>query len=125
MREAAKREGIHEGAITFVDTADGEAVMEMRRAGGDDRSHHSEEGGEGLIRTVTENSRIPVLKHYKGVCHITVDREADLHHSGRDLLQCEGSPEACTCNAMETMLVDEAIMGFLPVMLRSSAPAWS
>ncbi len=74
-------------------------------------------GGEGLIRFVTEHSRIPVLKHYKGVCHIFVDRAANL-----DLAQ-----EVCfnakvqrpgVCNAMETMLVHQEIAPvFLPPML--------
>jgi glutamate-5-semialdehyde dehydrogenase len=74
-------------------------------------------GGEGLIRFVTEHSRIPVLKHYKGVCHIFVDRAANL-----DLAQ-----EVCfnakvqrpgVCNAMETMLVHREIAPrFLPPML--------
>ena len=48
-------------------------------------------GGEGLIRFVAENSRIPVLKHYKGVCHIFVDEGADLGPGGNGVLQRQGA----------------------------------
>ncbi len=117
LREAAKQEGIHEGAITFIDSADREAVMEMLKLEGT-IDLIIPRGGEGLIRTVTENSRIPVLKHYKGVCHVFVDRDADLIMAEEICFNAKVQRPA-TCNAMETMLVDEAIAeGFLPVMLR-------
>jgi len=66
LRDVAKAEGIHEGAITFIDVPDREAVMEMLKLEGI-IDLIIPRGGEGLIRAVTENSRIPVLKHYKGV----------------------------------------------------------
>ena len=73
-------------------------------------------GGEGLIRAVTENSRIPVLKHYKGVCHIFVDRDADVQMA-RDICFNAKVQRPGTCNAMETMLVDKKIArAFLPGM---------
>ncbi len=75
-------------------------------------------GGEGLIRTVVENSRIPVLKHYKGVCHIFVDRDADFEKAYKICLNAKVQRPG-VCNAMETLLVDEAIAGrFLPEMIR-------
>jgi glutamate-5-semialdehyde dehydrogenase len=75
-------------------------------------------GGEGLIRTVTDNSRIPVLKHYKGVCHVFVDRDADPIMAEEICLNAKAQRPG-TCNAMETMLVDEAIAeGFLPKILK-------
>ena len=52
-------------------------------------------GGEGLIRFVTENSKIPVLKHYKGVCHIFVDRDADLNKAITDYSQCKNPTSWC------------------------------
>jgi glutamate-5-semialdehyde dehydrogenase len=64
LRDVAKKEGIHEGAITFLDTPDREAVMEMLKLEGI-VDLIIPRGGEGLIRAVTENSRIPVLKHIK------------------------------------------------------------
>ncbi len=117
LREAAKRQGLHQGAITFIDIPEREAVMEMLKL---------EElidliiprGGEALIRAVTENSRIPVLKHYKGVCHIFVDRDADLIMAEEICLNAKVQRPG-TCNAMETMLVDKPIAeGFLPKMLQ-------
>jgi glutamate-5-semialdehyde dehydrogenase len=73
-------------------------------------------GGEGLIRAVTENSRIPVLKHYKGVCHIFVDRDADLQMASEICFNAKVQRPG-TCNAMETMLVDKKIAkAFLPAI---------
>ena len=71
-------------------------------------------GGESLIKAVAEQSRIPVLKHYKGVCHVYVDRAADL-----DMALAIAVDAKCrrpgVCNAMETLLVHEAVAeAFLP-----------
>jgi glutamate-5-semialdehyde dehydrogenase len=75
-------------------------------------------GGEGLIRTVVENSLIPVLKHYKGVCHIFVDRDADLEKAYTICLNAKVQRPG-VCNAMETLLIDAPIAGiFLPEMAR-------
>ena len=65
-------------------------------------------GGEALIRSVVAESRIPVLKHYKGVCHTFVDKSADLEMAWRICLNAKAQKPA-TCNAMETLLVHEAI----------------
>jgi glutamate-5-semialdehyde dehydrogenase len=73
-------------------------------------------GGEGLIRFVAEHSRIPVLKHYKGVCHIFVDESADLEMAEEVCFNAKVQRPG-VCNAMETMLVHEAAApGFLPRM---------
>ena len=120
LRDVMKGEGIHEGAITFIDIPDRAAVMEMLKLEGI-VDLIIPRGGEGLIRTVTENSRIPVLKHYKGVCHVFVDRDADLTMA-REICFNAKVQRPGTCNAMETMLVDEAIAGeFLPLMLKKFA----
>jgi glutamate-5-semialdehyde dehydrogenase len=75
-------------------------------------------GGEALIRAVTENSRIPVLKHYKGVCHVFVDRNADLKMAEEICFNAKVQRPG-TCNAMETMLVDKKIAkAFLPSMIQ-------
>jgi len=74
-------------------------------------------GGEGLIRFVTENSRIPVLKHYKGVCHVYVDEFADLDMASEVCFNAKVQRPG-VCNAMETMLVHEAVASdFLPSMI--------
>jgi glutamate-5-semialdehyde dehydrogenase len=73
-------------------------------------------GGEGLIRFVAENSRIPVLKHYKGVCHILVDEGADLDLAETVCFNAKVQRPG-VCNAMETMLVHEKIApAFVPRM---------
>ena len=71
-------------------------------------------GGEGLIRFVVENSRIPVLKHYKGVCHIYVDADADIEMAERICMNAKVQRPG-VCNAMETLLVHQkAAPVFLP-----------
>jgi glutamate-5-semialdehyde dehydrogenase len=117
LRDVARAGGIHEGAITFIDIPEREAVMEMLKLEGI-IDLIIPRGGEGLIRTVTENSRIPVLKHYKGVCHVFVDKDADTTMAEEICFNAKVQRPG-TCNAMETMLVDEAIAeGFLPKMLK-------
>jgi glutamate-5-semialdehyde dehydrogenase len=73
-------------------------------------------GGEGLIRLVTSRSRVPVLKHYKGVCHVYVDEFADLEMA-REVCVNAKIQRPGVCNAMETMLVHERIAEtFLPAI---------
>jgi glutamate-5-semialdehyde dehydrogenase len=73
-------------------------------------------GGEGLIRTVAECSKVPVIKHYKGVCHVFVDADADLKMAGEIALNAKVQRPA-VCNAMETLLVDKAVADkFLPTI---------
>lgn len=64
-------------------------------------------GGEGLIRAVTEKSRIPVLQHYKGVCHVFLDESAPLERSADITLNAKVQRPS-VCNALETLLVHEA-----------------
>jgi glutamate-5-semialdehyde dehydrogenase len=73
-------------------------------------------GGEGLIRAVTECSKVPVIKHYKGVCHVFVDREADLAMAENIVMNAKVQRPA-VCNAMETLLVDKSVAAkFLPTI---------
>lgn len=75
-------------------------------------------GGEGLIRFVTDHSRIPVLKHYKGVCHIYVDRSASLDMA-KEICYNAKVQRPGVCNAMETMLVHRDVAAdFLPEMVK-------
>jgi glutamate-5-semialdehyde dehydrogenase len=74
-------------------------------------------GGEDLIRAVVANSKIPVIKHYKGVCHVYVDAEADLEMAENICFNAKVQRPS-VCNAMETLLVHEAIAAkFLPAMI--------
>jgi len=73
-------------------------------------------GGEGLIRAVAECSKVPVIKHYKGVCHVFVDAEADLAMAESIALNAKVQRPA-VCNAMETLLVDQTVApAFLPAL---------
>jgi glutamate-5-semialdehyde dehydrogenase len=75
-------------------------------------------GGEGLIREIARKSRIPVIKHYKGICHIYVDADADLAMAQEICLNAKVQRPG-TCNAMETMLVHKKIADrFLPSMIK-------
>ncbi len=117
LRAVAKEEALHEGAITFIDISEREAIMEMLKLEGV-IDLIIPRGGEGLIRTVTENSRIPVLKHYKGVCHVFVDRDADMDMAEKICFNAKVQRPG-TCNAMETMLIDKKIAKtFLPVIIK-------
>jgi glutamate-5-semialdehyde dehydrogenase len=74
-------------------------------------------GGEELIHAVVANSKIPVIKHYKGVCHVYVDADASLEMAERICLNAKVQRPS-VCNAMETLLVHEAIAAkFLPPMI--------
>ncbi len=115
LQEACKKEGIPETAIQVVPAIERDIMLEMLKL---------EEyidliiprGGEGLIRFVSENSRIPVIKHYKGVCHIFVDESADLDMAENVCLNAKVQRPG-VCNAMETLLVHKNIAKeFLPRM---------
>jgi glutamate-5-semialdehyde dehydrogenase len=78
-------------------------------------------GGEGLIRAVAECARVPVIKHYKGVCHVYVDAQAELPMAEAIVLNAKLQRPA-VCNAMETLLVDRAVApAFLPAIGRKLA----
>jgi glutamate-5-semialdehyde dehydrogenase len=76
-------------------------------------------GGEGLIRYVSENSRIPVIQHYKGVCHLYIDKNANLDKAV-DILVNGKTQKPSACNAFETVLVHSDISAsFLPLAAKA------
>ena len=78
-------------------------------------------GGESLIRAVADCSKVPVIKHYKGVCHVFVDAEADLKMAEEIVMNAKCQRPG-VCNAMETLLVDKAVAEkFLPQMAQMLA----
>ncbi|QBG36084.1 glutamate-5-semialdehyde dehydrogenase [Litorilituus sediminis] len=80
-------------------------------------------GGEGLIRYVTENSQIPVIQHFKGVCHLFIDKFADLNKAVNILVNGK-TQRPSACNAIETLLVHESIADtFLPLAAQALADA--
>ncbi|MEM5786667.1 MAG: glutamate-5-semialdehyde dehydrogenase [Syntrophobacteraceae bacterium] len=118
LRESLKEAGLPEDAVQFVETTDRQAVLDLLGL---------EEyidvmiprGGEDLIRFVTLNARMPVLKHYKGVCHVFVDSDADPGMAEQICLNAKVQRPG-VCNAMETLLVHEKIAGtFLPLVAES------
>ena len=117
LTEALKETGLPEKAIQVVPTTEREAVGILLSLE-DDVDIIIPRGGEGLIRFVTEHSRIPVLKHYKGVCHVYVDEFADLKTASEVCFNAKVQRPG-VCNAMETMLVHERIADeFLPSMAK-------
>jgi glutamate-5-semialdehyde dehydrogenase len=115
MIEAARKTlpAFPEHAVQVVPTTDREAIKELLSL-----TQYVDlcmpRGGEGLIRAVTECSKVPVIKHYKGVCHVYVDERADLKMAEEITMNAKVQRPA-VCNAMETLLVHRAVApAFLP-----------
>jgi len=115
LQSVLKKRAIPEEAIQVIPMTEREAVHEMLQL---------EEyidviiprGGEDLIRAVVNESKIPVIKHYKGVCHIFVDVGADLDMAVNICMNAK-TQRPGVCNAMETLLVHQDIAGkFLPLV---------
>ncbi len=117
LEQALVETGLPPKAIQVIPTTDREAVKIL--IGLDDYIDTIiPRGGEGLIRFVTEHSRVPVLKHYKGVCHVYVDEHADLQMA-REICFNAKVQRPGVCNAMETMLIHKGIASdFLPDMVK-------
>jgi glutamate-5-semialdehyde dehydrogenase len=116
LRTVLKGTAISEEVIQFVPTTDRKAVDELLKLS-DCIDLIIPRGGEELIRKVTKSSSIPVIKHYKGICHVYVDRFATLAMAENICFNAKVQRPG-VCNAMETMLVDEKIAKeFLPKML--------
>lgn len=117
LRQALKKADLPEDSIQIVPVSDRGFVLEMLKLE-DLIDLIIPRGGEGLIRFVTENSRIPVLKHYKGVCHIFVDESADLEMAESICINAKVQRPG-VCNAVETVLVHEGIAErFLPILAK-------
>src|SRR5450432_1901968 len=117
MIDAGKKMLAHfpEHAIQVVPTADREAIPILLSL-----TQYVDlcmpRGGESLIRAVADCSKVPVIKHYKGVCHVFVDADADLKMAEEIALNAKVQRPA-VCNAMETLLVDKAVAEkFLPAI---------
>jgi glutamate-5-semialdehyde dehydrogenase len=119
---ALRRAGLPEEAVQIVPVRDREAVNVLLRQD-EFLDLIIPRGGEALIRFVAENSKIPVLKHYKGVCHVYVDEGADLEMAEKICFNAKVQRPG-VCNAMETMLVHKSVAGrFLPQMANRFAEA--
>jgi len=117
LQSALSKTKIPKSAIALISSTDRSAVNILLR-----QNKYVDlivpRGGESLIRFVAENSHIPVVKHYKGVCHTYVASSANLAMARKICLNAKVQRPG-VCNAMETMLVDEKIAKrFLPLMIR-------
>lgn len=113
LQRALEQVGLPADAIQVVPNTERESIYQLLDLE-DDIDLVIPRGGETLIRAVSERSRIPVLKHYKGVCHVFVERHADLDRAARIAINAKVQRPG-VCNAMETLLVDAAVAEvFLP-----------
>ena len=115
LHRVMAEQSIPEAALSVIPFTEREAVLEMLK---------QEEtidliiprGGESLIRFVAENSRIPVIKHYKGVCHLFVDGSADMEMAEKIIINAK-TQRLGVCNALETLLVHRDIAEkFIPII---------
>jgi glutamate-5-semialdehyde dehydrogenase len=118
LRSALKETGLPVDAVQLVYTTDRDAVGYLLKM-----ENYIDlvipRGGESLIRRVTEESRIPVMKHYRGNCHVYVERTADLDMAERILINAKCQRPG-VCNAAESLLVDQEIAAsFLPGAARA------
>lgn len=112
--------GIDPAAITVLPEPDRELLLQLLQ-----QQQYVDlvipRGGEGLIRFVSEHSRIPVIQHYKGICHLFVDKAADLNKALALLLNGK-TQRPGVCNALETLLVHREIaQAFLPLASQALA----
>ncbi|MEP6897105.1 MAG: glutamate-5-semialdehyde dehydrogenase [Rhodanobacter sp.] len=113
LQTALVANGLPAAALTLISDLRREAMIEMLQLV-DIIDLAIPRGGEGLIRFVAEHARVPVIKHYKGVCHLYVDRTADLDLALNLLIDGKTSRPG-VCNALETLLVHADIAAtFLP-----------
>lgn len=122
VTSALRETGLPEAAVQVVPIRDREAVNVLLK-----QEEYIDliipRGGEGLIRFVVEHSSIPVLKHYKGVCHTYVDDGADLDMAVSICMNAK-THRPGVCNAMETLLVNRNIAEkFLPEMAKAYSDA--
>ena len=113
LQEGGENKGLPKNAIQLVSTTDRDAVRELCRM-----TKYLDliipRGGEGLINAVTEMALVPVIKHYKGICHTYVDATADLNMA-LAITENAKCQRPGVCNAMETLLVHKDIAPrFLP-----------
>ncbi len=113
IRQALVETGLPEDAVAFVEHTEHELVNDLLKQEGL-IDVVIPRGGKSLIRTVVENSRIPVIKHYEGICHVYVDTEADLEMAHQIVMNAKVQRPG-VCNAAETLLVHaEVAEEFLP-----------
>ena len=120
LQGGGEKEGLPPHSIQLIPFADRESVKEMASM---DRYLDLiiPRGGKGLIEAVVSQARMPVIKHYDGICHVFVDEAADQVMAGEITVDAK-TQKPSVCNALETLLVHEALAGeFLPAVAQSLA----
>ena len=113
LQEVLREMGIPEAALSLIPFTEREGVLEMLKQE-ESIDLIIPRGGESLIRFVVENSRIPVIKHYKGVCHIFVDQSADFNKAEQIIVNSK-TQRPGVCNALETLLIHRDVAAeFIP-----------
>ncbi len=113
LQGVLKEMNIPEAALSLIPFTEREGVLEMLRQE-ESIDLIIPRGGESLIRFVVENSRIPVIKHYKGVCHIFVDTSADFDMAEQIIINSK-TQRPGVCNALETLLIHRDVAAeFIP-----------
>ncbi|MBI1977571.1 MAG: glutamate-5-semialdehyde dehydrogenase, partial [Candidatus Omnitrophica bacterium] len=112
-RKVLKKHGVSQDAVSLIPVLDRRAIDELLKLE-DLINLVIPRGGESLIRRVVRKARMPVIKHYQGICHVYVDREADLKMALKIAFNAKCQRPG-VCNAMETLLVHRDIARkFLP-----------
>ncbi len=115
FEKVLQRQRVPKESVSFVKTTD-RAVVDFLLERDSDINLVIPRGGESLIRKVAQASRIPVIKHYQGVCHVYVDKKANLSKALAIAYNAKMQRPG-VCNAMETLLIHKSIAGkFLPVL---------
>ena len=116
LNDSVKKFNLPDGSCNIISTTDRKAVNILLKQN-ELVDLIIPRGGEGLIREVVENSLIPVIKHYRGVCHVYVDEYADLNMAHKIAVNAKVQRPG-VCNAMETLLVHKDVAArFLPVLI--------
>ena len=120
LHQVLETQGIDKNIVSVIPDTSREIINELLKQR-DSIDLVIPRGGEGLIRYVTENSQIPVIQHFKGVCHLYVDKYADLTKA-IDILVNGKTQRPSACNSLETLLVHQDIAKeFLPLAAQALA----
>jgi len=118
IKKGLSKHGINSNVVQVIPVTDREAINVLLEQE-ESIDLVIPRGGEGLIRFVVEHSRIPVLKHYKGVCHVFVDKDADQDKALPIIINSK-THRTGVCNALEGILIHEDIAGtFLPKLAQA------
>ena len=118
LQDVLEKHGLPKELISVVPDPDRALMQELM-----EQRHYIDviipRGGEGLINYVTDNSKVPVIQHFKGVCHLYVDKDADLDKAMALLLNGK-TQRTGVCNALEGLVVHQAVAGdFLPQVAKA------